>query len=124
MMATTPENLEDQKKMSVEDVLNDAITYAKDLSKGQATGRLDEGKLNLVIAEASLSRTYRNNLEVTQERLEGSEGLAKELLDQIKALEDKLKDFRTREATHAGMCSAFQTALFTVAQGHASGGSK
>ena len=116
-----------------EDKVLTALDYVKDMIREGNVGDgdanlklmdLDLTKFRMVVAEAVNARNYLDEMRVArQERDE----LESKLADKDRAIsvrEKQIEEMKLRESMHTGMCSAFQTALFTLAQGFASGGSK
>ena len=116
-----------------EDRVLTALDYVKDMIREGNVGDgdanlklmdLDLMKFRMVVAEAVNARNYLDQTKNAREELHAAH---KELLDKDRAIsvrEKQIEEMKLRESMHTGMCSAFQTALFTLAQGFASGGSK
>lgn len=60
---------------------------------------------------------YLDAMKQAHEKLHAAENQIKNLEMDKDKLQEKLENFKTREATHSGMCSAYQTAIYQLAIG-------
>lgn len=109
-----------------QDRILDALDHVKSLvqddqEEGARLSSIDYQKLSIVIAYASNASNYRdqrNQAHAEKNELETNLGEAQATIDDLKT---EIKNYRVREATHAGMCAAFEKALIATAQGFATG---
>lgn len=119
---TEPEDLKD---LTYAEKVEKAIRYMEGIG-GDAglplmSDALDRDKIDLVLAEAGKAQILDDELRMIRVAFKDSEQARRDAETRIKLLEDRITEQKVREATHAGMCSAFQTALIAVGQGFSSG---
>ena len=110
----------------VDKAVEEALDYAKDLARGdQPAGgaNINSNKLETLITQAGAARDFRRQMQAQAQATRDAEANLERAEAQIAKLKTEIEQAKLREAMHTGMCSAFQTSLFTLAQGFASGGS-
>lgn len=106
-----------------EALVEEALKYAEHVIETGVAG-LDMEKFGLLRTFAMNSFNYLDQMRRTRvEKTEIESDLIK-AEDKIKSLEAQIEEYRSKESMHAGMCSAFQTAIHAMSQGYATGGKK
>ena len=125
--------IDDQKSVDDEEIqrMEHALVCVRNVGN-TLSSREDLAALDLVMTYAQNAIGFREQTSQARDRerdVQFELDAVKEELEEEKSrsaheiskLEETIKDYRTREASHAGMCAAYEKAMIAVAQGFATG---
>lgn len=113
---------EDKDLIKLTDYLRGLVVECND---GQSDLQgIDTAEIESAICIIHNSINYLDQMRQARRQFNKEESKNIKLQKEIDDLKAKIQENEIRESTHAGMCSAFQSALFAVGRGFADGSRK